>query len=123
MSYFKGKNLELIESLVYNPNLKPSYEFIKNCLVWSDEVPDGLTPEGYEKLIDLLIIRSFIHRQISPSNWWILDSKDSKYFQEVWSKAIQQNFKWPGMNRLKLTKSDQEYYKQQQKEALEMDYL
>jgi len=48
MSYFSGKDLELIEGLVYNPSLKPGYEALKDALIWSDERPDGLTPEGYE---------------------------------------------------------------------------
>ena len=113
MSYFQGKDLELIESLVYNPDIKPSYEFMKDCLVWEDERPDGLTPEGYEKLCDLWIIRSYIHQKIAPPDWGL----DPKYFQESWLKATKHNFKWPGFFRLKLSKHDEEYYKKQRFEA------
>ena len=31
---FTGKDLELMEALVYNPSLEPGYEILKGCLIW-----------------------------------------------------------------------------------------
>ncbi|CAN5315996.1 hypothetical protein BH11CYA1_BH11CYA1_41060 [soil metagenome] len=43
----QGNDLVLIESLVFDSSLKPTYSVIRNHLMWADEMPDGLTPEGY----------------------------------------------------------------------------
>ncbi|MGD9169432.1 MAG: hypothetical protein PVI97_05140 [Candidatus Thiodiazotropha sp.] len=112
MIYFKGRDLELIEKLEFNPDLEPSYDAIKNCLVWEDERPDGLTPEGYELLSDLWIARSFIHRGI-PFSTWVLDPD---YYERVWKEATEAKFKWPGFNRLELRVKENKYYLQKMKE-------
>jgi hypothetical protein len=117
MTYFRSKDLELIEALVYNPNLAPSYDFIRDCLVWNDERTDGLSSEGYERLGDLWIIRSYLHRKVSASEWGL----DPNYFQQAWSEATKQNFKWPGFLRLKLSKIDEEYYMQKRYKAFEAE--
>lgn len=116
MNYFKGKDLELIESLVYNPHSKPSYDFMKDCLIWEDERPEGLSPRGYENLCDLWIVRSYIHQGLPPSKWGL----DPKYFQSLWSRAIKQDFRWSGFLRLKLSKSDREYYDKERLKSLTM---
>jgi hypothetical protein len=113
MNYFSGKDLELIEALDYQPELEPSYEVIKDALIWEDERPSGLSTDGYEKLCDLWIARSFIHREIPFSNW----SLDPKYFENVWSEAIKQGFKWSGFNRLILSKNDKDYYMKKRSEV------
>lgn len=43
MNYFSGNDLELIEALDYQPELEPSYEVIKDALIWEDERPSGLS--------------------------------------------------------------------------------
>jgi len=106
MSYFLGNDLKLIEALVYNPSLEPSFDVMRDALVWDDERPDGLSREGYEKLCDLWIVRSLIHRGISFTDWPL----DPEYFGTVWSQAQKQGFKWPGFNRLHLSQKDREYY-------------
>jgi hypothetical protein len=112
MVYFEGRDLELIENLEFNPDLEPSYDAIKNCLVWEDERPDGLTPDGYELLCDLWIARSFIHRDI-PFSSWVLDPE---YFGRVWEDAMEAKFKWPGFNRLELAVNEKKYYLKEMKE-------
>ncbi|MDY6781765.1 MAG: hypothetical protein SW833_04295 [Cyanobacteriota bacterium] len=119
MIYFSGNDLKLIESLVYDSSLDPSYEILKNTLIWNDERPDGLTPEGYEKLCDLWIARSFIHRKIPFSDWDIAP----KYFEQVWSKAQKQGFRWPGFYRLSLNKQDREYYENSMSELRKSDAI
>ena len=103
---FVGNDLKLIESLVYNPDLEPGYEHIKACLGWSDEVIDGLTPEGYQNLCDLLIARSFIHRSLPFSSYRL----DPLYFADFWERALKQGFSWPGFKRLVLSEKDQAFY-------------
>jgi hypothetical protein len=102
-------DLRQIESLVFDPNLEPSYDIVKGCLVWSDERPKTLTPAGYESLYDLLVARSFLHRGLDFSAYDL--SPD--YFRKVWDKALAQGFKWPGFNRLTLSEKDKAYYEQE----------
>ena len=107
MTYFNERDLNLIESLQFDPELEPSYESIKKCLVCEDERPEGMTSEGYEKLCDLWIARSFVHRKLSFASWDL----DPKYFAEVWKDAFEDaEIKWPGFRRLKLNEKDLHYY-------------
>jgi hypothetical protein len=103
---FKGNDLRLIESLAYDPSLEPTYSPMRNHLMWSDEMPDGLTPEGYETLCDLWIARSFVQRGLDFSEHPL----DPSYISEFWERALAQNFKWPGFSRLNLSSSDKAYY-------------
>jgi len=119
MDYFNDNDLELIEELKFNSELLPSYDVMKNCLVWDDERPDGLTPDGYEKLCDLWIARSFIHRDIPFSTWEL----DPEYFEQVWKDAMNAEFKWPGFNRLKLTEKEKVIYLKGMKEQLSNEEL
>jgi hypothetical protein len=106
-SFFSGRDLQLIEALQYDPDLTPGFESIKSCLVWRDECPDGLTPDGYEKLSDLLVARSFIHQGRPFTSWKLAP----ELFGNVWSEANAANFRWPGFNRTTLSAADQEYLK------------
>ena len=115
MSYFSGKDLVLIESLVYQPDLTPTYDVMRDALTWSDEYPEGLSYEGQEKLVDLWAARSFLHKDMKFSDWKL----DPKYFGMVWEEATRQGFSWPGFKRLKLTPKDRLYYENQQKAFLD----
>ncbi len=115
MSYFSDKDLILIENLEYDPNIRPGFDFIKDALIWSDERPNDLSSEGYEKLCDLWIARSFIHKQIPFSSWKL----DPYYFEEVWAAALKQKIKWPGFQRIDLTEEDKAFYEAQRAEARE----
>jgi hypothetical protein len=114
MTYFCGKDLEIIESLVYQPELRPEYDLMRDALIWSDERPEGLSREGYEKLIDLWAARSFIHKGKDFSDWPL----DPEYFGQVWKEAISGGFQWPGFNRLNLSQQDEQYYKDKQQQLL-----
>jgi hypothetical protein len=105
LGYFSDGDKEKVEALVYDSSLKPSFEVIKSCLIWKDECPPDLTPEGYERLCDLWIARSFIHQNRAFSDWEI----DPSYFEKVWTKAREEGIKWPGFNRIELTTADREY--------------
>jgi hypothetical protein len=110
---FTGRDLELIESLKYNPCLEPGYCHIKDCLAWEDERVDGLTPDGYESLCDLWIARSFIHRNLDFSAYDL----SPEYFRDIWERALKQGFKWPGFNRLILSETDKAFYERMRAHA------
>jgi hypothetical protein len=103
---FRDNDLRLIESLVYDPNLKPNFDSMRDCLVWADERPEGLTPDGYEHLLDLLIARSFIHRNLDFST----HSLDPIYFKQIWDRALEYKFQWPGFKRLKLSAEEKAFF-------------
>ena len=119
MSYFSEEELKLIEALTYNPELEPRYDIMKDSLIWDDEIPDKFNGDSYEKVGDLLIARSFIHRKVPFSSWRLAPT----YFAEVWSNATTQGFKWPGFFRLELSDKDRKYYEQQRTDLMNGDYL
>lgn len=69
MSYLSGRDLEIIEALVYQPELKPSYEAVKGVLTWRDEWSFELSQEGLEKIYQLWVARSYIHNGIPFSSY------------------------------------------------------
>ncbi|MBP0028326.1 hypothetical protein [Roseofilum sp. Guam] len=75
---------------------------MRDSLVWPDERPWGLDPDAYDKLIDLWIARSFIHKGIPFSDW----SFNPERFERVWKEAREQGFQWPGFYRLHLSEQD-----------------
>jgi hypothetical protein len=90
----------LVEALVFDAAAEVSYNAITACLVWSDEVPPGLSSAGYEAVRDLLAARGFIHRGIPVEDWdrgWT-DRAD------LWSAALAEGLRWPGFRRLALTR-------------------
>lgn len=118
-SLFTGNDLRLIEALQYDPALKPCFDVMRDCLIWTDERPDGLTPAGYEALIDLWIARSFIHQEKEFSSHTL----DPQYFEAIWKRAQAQGFNWPGFNRLTLSDEDKEFYEHEKKSAAEGQYI
>jgi hypothetical protein len=112
---FTGNDLRLMESLVYDANLEPSYEFLKGCLVWTDERPEGLTPAAYDKLGSLWIARSLLHRGLDFSDHPI----NPEYCRNLWERAIRQVSNWPGFKRLTLSEKDKRYYETKMNEASE----
>lgn len=110
MSCFSANDLEQIEQLVFEPNLKPNFDAIKFCLMWQDEKPARISIEGYEKLCDLWIARSFIYHRKLPRERWGLDPD---YFWTVWQTALNENIKWPGFRRINLLREDENFLNQQ----------
>jgi hypothetical protein len=102
---FKGKDLDLIQSLVYDSSLEPMYCSFRMYLHWPDELPSGITPEGYETLCDLWIARACLYHGITLDQ-----SLDQAVFTRVWDRAIAQGLQWPGFQRLKLSNIDQSYF-------------
>ncbi len=103
---FTGNDLVLIESLVLDSSLKPSYSAMRSHLMWADEMSDGLTAEGYEALCDLWIARSFIHLGLDFSSHPL----EPEYISNFWKRALEQKIKWTGFERLVLNEEDRSYY-------------
>jgi hypothetical protein len=106
---FTGDDLRIIESLIFDASLKPMFDPMRDCLAWADERADGLTREGYERLCDLLIARSFIHRNLDFSTHTL----DPAYFREIWERAMKHKFRWPGFNRLELSADDRSFFEKE----------
>lgn len=104
---FTATDLELIEALVFDPSLEPMYCSFRAYLQWPDELPTGISPEGYDTLCDLWIARACryhglkLHRSLDPNT-----------FARVWDRAIAQGIKWPGFQRLQLSEADQSYFEE-----------
>jgi hypothetical protein len=104
--FFSDKDRQAVESLHYNPDLKPSFELFKFCLVWDDERPLNISSAGYDLVCDLWIARSFMYHRKLPKNKWGLDPG---YFQKIWDTAIKKKLNWPGFKRLELSPEDEKY--------------
>jgi hypothetical protein len=100
MAYFSARDRAAVEGCVYDPAAEPGYEAIKGCLIWSDERPVNITSEGYDKLSDLWIARSYIHRGLPLA----------PRLQAAWERAVADGIRWPGFHRLVLSEADLAYY-------------
>lgn len=79
-----------IEGLPLDPDASIGFHELLGCLVWSDEIPDGLTNEGHAYLRELLGIRGAIHR-----------GEDADL--ATWNLARMTGLRWNGFGRLELT--------------------
>jgi hypothetical protein len=100
MPYFSDRDRAAVEACVFDPDALPSYEAIKGCLVWADERPTNITSEGYDKLCDLWIARSYVHRG--------LPMRDQ--FRDAWEQAQREGIRWPGFHRVSISAEDRQYY-------------
>ncbi len=110
--YLSDNDRHTIEQLAYNPELEPSFDVIKSCLIWDDERPDGVSSQGYELICDLWIIRSFIHRDIPKEDWGL----DPEYFLKRWAMIKDLDLKWPGFKRMELSEAESRFYEKKLKE-------
>jgi hypothetical protein len=90
----------LVEALPFDAAAEVAYNAITACLVWADEVPKGLSREGYDIVRDLLAARGFIHRGVPIEDWdrGVSDRADR------WNAALDAGLRWPGFRRLALTR-------------------
>ena len=102
---FTERDLDLMRSLKYDPSLEPSYEYIRGCLFWEDERPEGLTPDADDLVGSLIIARSLFQRGLTLDDHPI----DPEYCKNLWAIAQQQIGDWPGFKRLTLNDKDKKY--------------
>ena len=89
---------ELLEASVPGPAATVAFHEILGCLVWSDEVPPGLSPAGQDYVRDLLGARGYIHRG-TPVEAWDFGATDRL---ERWNEALRTGLRWMGFQRLLL---------------------
>ncbi len=99
MSLLSDDDRALLENEPFDPDAPAAFNDITACLVWADEVPDGLSRAAYEIVRDLLIARGLIHRAVPIEEW------DYGYTErwERWNEAISSGLRWNGFRRLALT--------------------
>ena len=102
---FNDRDLNLIQQLVYDSSLEPMYCSFRMYLHWPDELPNGISPAGYETLCDLWIARACLYHGLKLD-----ESLSPAVFIRVWKRAIEQGVQWPGFQRLNLSAEDQQYY-------------
>ena len=94
----------LIETQELDLHSKPSYESIKSCLIWADELPDGLSMDGRRFILSLLAARSYLHRGIPMVG-------RLQRLRLEWDNAISSGLRWTGFNRIE-TSADAMVYLQ-----------
>ncbi|CAN5316161.1 hypothetical protein BH11CYA1_BH11CYA1_41090 [soil metagenome] len=102
---FTGTDLDLIRSLKYDPLLEPSYEYLRGCLFWEDERPEGLTSDADDLIGSLIFARSLLQRGLTLEDHPV----DPEYCKNLWAMAQQQISEWPGFKRLSLNDKDRRY--------------
>jgi len=103
---FIPRDLKLIEELVLDPTLEPRFNAISAYLVWDDELPAGITPDGLDVLSSLWTVRSLLHRGLTFSDHPV----NPEYCRRVWEQALKEIPNWPGFQRLQLSVEDQSYF-------------
>jgi hypothetical protein len=90
---------ERIEAVWFDPDATIAFNEITGCLVWSDEVPDGLSPAGHDYVRDLLGARGYFHLRV-PVEEWDFGNTDRI---ERWNEALASGLRWNGFRRLDLS--------------------
>jgi hypothetical protein len=99
MTALSDADRALVEAVAFDAASEPAFNEITACLVWPDEVPDGLSREGYHTVRDLLVARGLIHRGIPVDEWD--DGFPDRW--ERWNEALGDGVRWNGFRRLALT--------------------
>ncbi len=94
---------EMLEASAFDPHAAPAYNEVAACLVWTDEVPPGLSADGYDYVRDLLAARGYIHRRVPIDRW------DSPERLERWNDALAAGLHWNGFRRLALEAAEQQF--------------
>lgn len=89
----------LVESQFFIEDATAAFNEVTGCLVWSDEIPDGLSREGYDTMRDLLTARGLIHRGIPIDQWEVGFSG----LADEWNAALRSRLRWNGFQRIALT--------------------
>jgi len=105
---FLERDRNLIENLKHDPSLKPSYSSLSGLLIWQDELPSNITPNGHDVLGTLWTGRSALHRGLSLSDVPI----NPEFCIKVWEQALIEIPNWPGFKRLSLNETDKIFLNQ-----------
>lgn len=107
MSHFTDREIEKLSFLAFGPNAQPYFDPLRYCLRWPDEDPVNYHGESYERSLDLVLVRSFIHLWMDREKWWALCP--TTYSADVWDEAFSKAPNWPRFKRLRLNATDRAY--------------
>lgn len=116
MKHFTSAERAAFNSLSFDPEAAPYFDPMRWCLRWPDEEPRAVFKDTYEKFIDLLIVRSFIHLRKPQSEWYSLEP--TTYFVEAWEAAQAAVPLWPGFRRQRLSSRDRKFFESERKRDL-----
>ena len=102
------RDKKLVDQLVYQPDAQVKFNTLADYLMWPDELPTGITPDGLDVLSSLWVARSLLHKGLSLEDHPI----DPEYSRRVWEQALEEMPDWPGFKRIKLDAKDQQYLTQ-----------
>lgn len=107
MYKFTKLELEAFQKLEFDPKSRPYFDPMRYCLRWEDEEPEYMSKDIYEKFLDLLIARNYIHIGRPKDKWYCV--QPANYFSDFWDYAIETIPDWPGFKRIELSESDRKY--------------
>ncbi|MDO8654378.1 MAG: hypothetical protein Q7R66_19580 [Undibacterium sp.] len=107
LKHFSAAELIALNALFFDEEARPYFDPLRDCLRWGDEVPAGASAGAYERLIDLAIVRGFIHSGRQREDWLVLGS--GAYFAEIWDEALTAAPNWPGFKRLHLSETNKAF--------------
>jgi len=113
MDKLTKSEIEAFQKLNFDAELKPFFDPMRYCLRWEDEEPECVSKDIYEKYLDLLIARNYIHEGRSRDEWYSLSP--SIYFSDFWDHANEVIPNWPGFKRLELKDADRRYLENEKK--------
>ncbi len=120
MSHFTDAEIELLNSLPFDSAARPIFDPIRSCLRWHDEEPARLAGGAYERFLDLLVVRSFIHQDKPESQWFSISP--TTYFTEIWTEAQQRAPNWPGFRRINLDSGSRDLFERESSKALSQHF-
>ena len=111
MNKLTEKEIAAFEKLQFRAELKPHFDPMRYCLRWEDEEPECVTKDIYEKFLDLLIARKYVHEGLSKDKWFTLEP--TSRFVDFWEHANTVIPNWPGFKRINLSESDRKYFEEE----------
>ena len=115
----------LIENSKYDPNNKPSFEYLRFLLVWrDDELPSDLSPNGRDMIYSLLIARNYIfHLPQIGRKPPLLPNERMRDWVELWDGALAERIGWCGFRRMELDDVDKRYFLLEYEKAMHDEEL
>jgi hypothetical protein len=120
MAHFTESELRTLDSLQFEAKAEPYYDPLRDALRWFDEMPENAVGDAYEHILDLVIVRRWIHEGRERKDWNVLGP--TTYFAEVWDEAMCGAPNWPGFKRVQLSDKDRDYLARESAKPLE-DHL
>ncbi|MES3021174.1 MAG: hypothetical protein V4857_06265 [Pseudomonadota bacterium] len=107
MTLFTDAEIASLDRLVHDAHSRPYFDALRWALRWHDETPQQARGDGYQRLLELVVARSFIHQGRAREHWFVL-APTSRY-ADIWDEARARAPNWPGFKRLELSNEERAY--------------